>query len=482
MWISMRKSFALLLVLVFLTASFIITVKPVSAASQNSGFWTSKAPMHQARGGLGVAAVNGKIYAIGGSIEIGVGNPNPIISGGTVISTNEEYNAASDSWAFKASMPTARTDFAIVAYQNKIYCIGGRASSGYTGVNEVYDPATDTWETKAPMPTARVPLQANVVSGKIYLIGGYPNETLNEVYDPATDSWTTKASISSGISFGYASAVVDNKIYVIGGISKDYNLNQIYDAVTDSWSYGAPPSSLMYGWSGGAAAAATTGVWAPKRIYVISAVSTSNQVYDPKTDSWIVGANVPTKRQHLGVAVVDDTLYAIGGRTYHFAYPDDTYGVTVTEYASNEQYTPIGYGTVPPKIFVVSPENKTYTVNSVSLTSNVNKPAAWMGYSLDGLDNVTITGNITLTGLSNGLHNLTVYAKDAFENVGASETVYFTIAKDIEPQPEPFPATWIVAATAIIAAGGAVAVVYLRKTKKQQETSKNNIRASLQNN
>jgi hypothetical protein len=67
--------------------------------------------------------------------------------------------------------------------------------------------------------------------------------------------------------------------------------------------------------------------------------------------------------------------------------------------------------------------------------------------------------------LSNGLHNLTVYAKDEFENVGASETVYFTVAK--EPELDPLPTTWIVAAaTAIMATGGAAALIYFRKTKK----------------
>jgi hypothetical protein len=185
-----------------------------------------------------------------------------------------------------------------------------------------------------------------------------------------------------------------------------------------------------------------------------------NQVYDPKRDTWTTGTTILTNRLDFNVAVVDDKLNAIGGYTL-----SSPYSGYVTASAVNEQYTPIGYGAVPPKIHIVSPENKTYTVNNVYLNSNVNKPTAWIGYSLDGLDNVTITGNITLTGLSSGLHNLTVYAKDEFEN-GASETVYFTVAQ----QSELLPVTWVAAGIVIIAAAGAAPLVYFAKIKPAKKS------------
>jgi hypothetical protein len=81
-----------------------------------------------------------------------------------------------------------------------------------------------------------------------------------------------------------------------------------------------------------------------------------------------------------------------------------------------------------------------------------------MGYSLDGRDNVTITGNTTLSGLSNGLHNVTVYARDEFENTGASETISFSI--DV-----PFPATLVITSAAAVAIVGLVLLVYFKKRK-----------------
>jgi hypothetical protein len=82
-----------------------------------------------------------------------------------------------------------------------------------------------------------------------------------------------------------------------------------------------------------------------------------------------------------------------------------------------------------------------------------------MGYSLDGRETVKITGNTTLSGLSNGLHNVTVYAKDEFENTGASETISFSVEA-------PFPTTLVVASTASVAAIGVGLLVYFRRRKR----------------
>jgi len=56
----MSKTLALALVLVFLTASTIIVVLPVSGAVATENTWTSKASMNQPRSGLGAAVVDDK--------------------------------------------------------------------------------------------------------------------------------------------------------------------------------------------------------------------------------------------------------------------------------------------------------------------------------------------------------------------------------------------------------------------------------------
>lgn len=174
---------------------------------------------------------------------------------------------------------------------------------------------------------------------------------VNEVYDPATDAWTQKTSPTTSVD-DYASVVVDNKIYLIGGHEGDgsySNQNQIYDPENDTWSSGQQaPQKAVY-----AAAGVTSGVIAPTRVYVlgvtepvgigvnigVSVPSIINQVFNPESDSWTVGTSPPTNRINMGVAVVDDKLYAIGGSTYE----DSGLHVPHMPSAVNEQYTPIGY-------------------------------------------------------------------------------------------------------------------------------------------
>jgi N-acetylneuraminic acid mutarotase len=297
-------------------------VTVLSSAPADS--WTTKTPM-PINGGSEAAVVNGKIYVFGSR-------------------SNYEYNPANDSWQVKTPMPTPRGSFTVATWENKIYVIGGYTNDSAWGINEVYDPATDSWQTNAAMPTSRSQMNAETVNGKIYVIAGttggqFSTSNLTEVYNPVTDSWSTAAPIPHAVS-GFGSAVVDNKIYVIGGqaeFEKPMNSGfvQIFDTKTNTWSQGA--RHPMPAWVE-ETAVATTGVYAPKRIYVLGGIEsfgqglTQNFAYDTQTDSWSTAASLSSSRASFGVAVVDDLVYAIGGT-------DGWNAQTL-----NQQFTPLGYG------------------------------------------------------------------------------------------------------------------------------------------
>jgi hypothetical protein len=116
----------------------------------------------------------------------------------------------------------------------------------------------------------------------------------------------------------------------------------------------------------------------------------------------------------------------------------------------------------PPSVSLIYPENTIYASANVTLEFTVNKQTSWVGYSLDGQDNVIITSNTTLSGLTSGLPNVTVYAKDSFETIGASKTIIFTIAEEPEPFPTAVVATAACVSVAIIGAG---LLVYFKKHK-----------------
>jgi N-acetylneuraminic acid mutarotase len=207
-------------------------------------------------------------------------------------------------------MPTPRVNVAVAVCNDKIYVVGGfnETSQLSYSLNEVYDPSNNTWTTAAPMPTSRGAMSAAAVNGKIYVVGGgtatSPERVsadgtdvvdVIEIYDPANNSWSTGAPMPYAVQY-YASAAVDNSIYVIGGQPQNHYgvlFNQIYNTETNSWSLGSAFPGTPFLTAG---AGATTGVNAPKRVYVFGGLigyfawSNQSYAYDPGTDSWGIAA------------------------------------------------------------------------------------------------------------------------------------------------------------------------------------------------
>jgi N-acetylneuraminic acid mutarotase len=233
-----------------------------------------------------VTASNGKIYVIGGYDS-------------SQLDTVQEYDPATDTWATRSSMPTARAGMAVAAASNgKIYVFGGISGSSYVATVEEYDPVTDSWATRASMPAARgYAGAAQASNGKIYVIGGrdkttgtFPAVDTVEEYDPTTDTWTARAGMSLPRYELGVVAANNGRIYAIGG--RDYI------------------------WFGG---------------YTFYAEFGTVEEYDPVTDTWIRRADMPTARAGLGVAQASNgRIYAIGGSDIGFS--STMYYDTVQEY------------------------------------------------------------------------------------------------------------------------------------------------------
>ncbi len=189
-------------------------------------------------------------------------------------------------------------------------------------------------------------------------------------------------------------------------------------------------------------------------------------------------------------ALTEDNLHFT--RTYSIIQPSpysfrmvgvqESYGMILSGYDAISVMVTLRTDSTPPTISVLSPENnKIYDPDSVHLVFTVNRLTSWMGYSLDNGWNVTISGNTTLPTLSDGPHNIIVYASDTSFNAGASEvvqfssgTIYFTISQNValttpSPSPSPtptpempeFPSLTIL--SALIVATIAGGLVYRRK-------------------
>jgi hypothetical protein len=135
----------------------------------------------------------------------------------------------------------------------------------------------------------------------------------------------------------------------------------------------------------------------------------------------------------------------------HVEYPADSYPPMLAPASSELPGAPSGA--------VPSPTDTTYANASVSLDSTFDKQTAGMGYSLEGQDNVTITGNTTLRGLANGTHQLTPSANDTEGKPGVSETITFTVMV-------PFPTLCIAVAVVSVAVVSASLLFYFKKRKR----------------
>lgn len=140
------------------------------------------------------------------------------------------------------------------------------------------------------------------------------------------------------------------------------------------------------------------------------------------------------------------------------------YATNVVGRKGNSENVYFKIGTMP-AVLIQSLENITYFTGSVPLNFTVDEPVSQITYSLDGKENVTISGNTTLSGLANGNHTLIVYVKDEDGYTGTSGIIHFAVEV-------PFPTELVIAASgASLAVIAAALLVCFKKRKRQRQIS-----------
>ena len=219
------------------------------------------------------------------------------------------------------------------------------------------------------MPTSREVCKSAVVNNKIYVIGGLvwdPNDraiNVNEEYDPASDSWTTKKPMPTA-RLSMAVSVVDGIIYVMGGQSGPgswCNTVEAYDPVTDSWTKKA---SILTGRTHFSSAEVNGIIYAIGGGTTPSTILSTVEAYDPINDIWTTKMDMPTPRIDFGIGSVKGKIYVIGGNQ-GWAAPGLS---TVEEYDPSKDLTGIVKNVNISKSYAV-PGN-----DSVCVTAKLNNP------------------------------------------------------------------------------------------------------------
>lgn len=221
-------------------------------------------------------------------------------------------------WLARADLPTPRSGLALAALENRIYAIGGEDAQGVSGVVERYLPEQDAWERLSDKPTPVTDVSAAVIGGKIYLPGGrLASGALSdalEIYDPTQDRWENGAPLPRPVS-AYALAGFEGRLYLFGGWdgARAVDTAWRYDPNLNAWEELQP---LRQG-----RAYAVTAI-ALGRIFVLGGFDgeralDSVEIYQPAKESsqepWSEGLPLPNARYAMGATSAVDIIYIIGG-------------------------------------------------------------------------------------------------------------------------------------------------------------------------
>lgn len=169
---------------------------------------------------------------------------------------------------------TARHEASLVQAGDRFYLFGGRENPQTL---DTYNYTDDQWTTSAPVPIPFNHFQATEYQGLVWIIGafkdnGFPREKPAEyiyTYDPANDVWNRGREIPLERRRGSAGLVeYQGKFYVVGGNTIGHNGGYV------PWF----------------------------------------DVFDPQTGSWSTLPDAPNARDHFHATVVNNKLYAAGGR------------------------------------------------------------------------------------------------------------------------------------------------------------------------
>jgi N-acetylneuraminic acid mutarotase len=310
--------------------------RPLSVAPYAvSSAWASSANMPTAIMDNAGAADSGTglIYTLDGT------------NGSSNLNSVYAYDPSSDSWSSMANAPSATEAPTAVDINGKIYMVNGWDVSGNpTAELDIYDTATNTWTTGTPNPVPAAGGSASaVLNGKMYVVGGCDSGscasplTAVQVYDPTTDSWSSAANYPQGVTFAMCGGI-NGKLYCASGsASSEYATGYVYDPSSDSWS---PIASIPVAsgglWASGYSAAQGKLLVSGGVTGNFTVVTNAGYAYDPTSDSW---SSLPNANDSLYRGAGACGFYRLGGSTGGFA------PVTSAEVLSG--YSPCGVSSIP---------------------------------------------------------------------------------------------------------------------------------------
>ncbi|XP_061815122.1 kelch-like protein 33 [Nerophis lumbriciformis] len=181
------------------------------------------------------AVLKGQLYVLGGKRYYGTGDTLDCVY---------RYDPLQNSWQRMADMTQKRNSFSVVVMSGSIYAIGGCCDPEYIESVECFSPAANSWSLACPLDQTLGGHVAKVLQGQIFISGGLNSDCLCLaslfVYHPEIGS-TYLANMSQPRAY-HCMENLDNRLYVAGGITVDSNDTaidqltcEVYDPSSDTW-------------------------------------------------------------------------------------------------------------------------------------------------------------------------------------------------------------------------------------------------------
>src|SRR5688572_26675704 len=124
-------------------------------------------------------------------------------------------------WFAMPSMPTPRQEVGVAAIEGRVYVIGGFGQDGSaSSAVEIFDTRLNEWRAGPPLPVRIHHPNVAAVGANVYVAGGYSEPlglAVADTYELDTDTltWTRKADMPTSRGAG-AAVGYNGRLYVFG--------------------------------------------------------------------------------------------------------------------------------------------------------------------------------------------------------------------------------------------------------------------------
>ena len=195
--------------------------RDVRAFDTSTRTWQDVAPLGTARTGVGAGALGGKLYAVGGQFV----SCDALGCTFTRYDLVEAYDPSTNSWQPRAPLPSARTGVQVAALNGKLYAVGGQTPGPGVQLELLeYDPGQNAWRGRAALPAGREGTLA-VGAGRLYLIGGKLDNVVTarvDVYDPVANQWSSGTPLPTPRQ-QVGAASLGGRLYAVGGDTGNFS-------------------------------------------------------------------------------------------------------------------------------------------------------------------------------------------------------------------------------------------------------------------